>query len=90
MNSAPSEASLTAAVAGKRLQGPIPRFAAELAFGGDRPAKPAQDFLVEKRGWRAARPLIDDETDRVRSDVDDADRIEIGEATANEDVVELG
>ncbi len=37
-------------------------------------AEPAHDLLVEKDRRRAAQPLVDDEADRVRADIDDGDR----------------
>ena len=37
-------------------------------------AEPAQDLFVEERREAARQRLVDDETDRVRADVDDGDR----------------
>ena len=43
----------------------------EIPALGDAGAEAGQHLLVEKRRGRTGQPLIDDETDRVRSDVDD-------------------
>ena len=37
-------------------------------------AEPAQDLFVEERREAARQRLVDDETDRVRTDVDDGNR----------------
>jgi len=55
---------------GKR---PIHALVAEMMGAGYVPAQAAQHLLVEHRQRRAARPLVDDEPDRVGADVDDAD-----------------
>ena len=46
----------------------------KLAGGRDALAERAKRFLIEDRPGRAAQTLIDDEADRVRSNVDDRDR----------------
>ena len=50
------------------------RLGVEPAARGDAAAEAAQLLLVEERRRRAAEPLVDDEADRVRADVDDGDR----------------
>ena len=43
-------------------------------------AEAGENLLVEDRGRRARQPLVDDEANRVRSDVDDGDRGTVVEA----------
>ena len=50
------------------------RLGLEPAARREAAGEPAQLLLVEERRRRAAEPLVDDETDRVRADVDDGDR----------------
>jgi hypothetical protein len=42
-------------------------------------AKSREHLFVEDRRRRAGQPLVDDETDRVRADVDDGDRMTVVE-----------
>ena len=64
----------------KRAAGLFRRIVGELPGLGHAGAEARQDFLVEERRRRAGEPLVDDETDRVRPDVDDADRAAAGDA----------
>ena len=50
------------------------RLGIELAGRDDAAAEAGQHLFVEQHGRRARQPLIDDETDRVRPDVDDRQR----------------
>ncbi len=42
--------------------------------------KAAQHFFVEQRQRRATRPFVDDESNRIRADVDDANALLVGDA----------
>ena len=66
------------AEAHERLERPLHGLLPQSAGGGDRAAEPAQHFLVEQRGGRAHRALVDDEADRVGADIDHADRLKVG------------
>ena len=59
----------------KRRQGSRHRLGPEQPRGGDALAEPAQDLFVENRCRSATQPIIGDEPDRIRSDVDDGDRL---------------
>src|ERR1700760_80528 len=89
MNSPPLLASRQAAVAiANCLPTRIPlasarkRTSAESALStassakspGESTSRPGHDLLVEKRRQAAGQPLIDDEADRVRPDIDDRHR----------------
>src|SRR5262249_2914196 len=57
----------------RALDGVIPE-PARRRYGA---SEPAQDLLVEERRRRPHRRFIDDEADRVGTDIDDADRLEV-------------
>src|SRR5262249_38501756 len=65
---------------GQRLEamqrGKSPRYAFLIHLSGQRyaSAEAAQHFLVEKNGRRPRMAFIDDETDRIRPDIDNGDR----------------
>src|SRR5262249_19221662 len=68
---------LGAGLLGKRTEaaelvdGELHRLGIEPARRGNAAAEAGQHFLVEQDGRRARDPLIDDEADRVRSDIND-------------------
>jgi hypothetical protein len=49
-------------------------------------AEAGEHFIVENRRQAARQPLVDDEADRVRSDVDDGDRRSVVDAALGNDL----
>ncbi len=62
------------AEAAEFLDGALHGLGVELARRDDAAAEAGQHLLVEQHRRRARYPLIDDQTDRVRPDVDDGQR----------------
>ena len=59
------------------MDGALDRLAPECPGARDRSPKAAQDLLVEQRRQRTHGALVDDEANRVRPDIDDAERFQI-------------
>lgn len=72
------------AEAQQRLERTRHRVLGQAAGGGDLPAESRHLLFVEDLGGRARQHLIDDEANRVRTDVDDGDRLAKAQPPRNE------